>query len=122
MIVRPKMVLHCVAGSTMLHTRAANIPKQMTNWFTLPSVPRKCVGATCTVPWCNQLRPALHSTQPIPGDDMTQHYATSLSFKHPSTKLVTAHHTVDQHCAALLALELMKNRCSLLTVLDKAEG
>ena len=48
MAVRAKMVLHCVAGMTMLHTRAPKIPKQMTSWFTLPKVPRKCVGATCT--------------------------------------------------------------------------
>jgi len=46
MAVRAKMVLHCVAGMTMLQTSAPKIPKQMTSWFTLPRVPRKCVGAT----------------------------------------------------------------------------
>ncbi len=48
MAVRAKMVLHCVAGMTMLQTRAPKIPKQMTSWFTLPRVPRRCVGATYT--------------------------------------------------------------------------
>lgn len=60
-MVRPKMVLHCVAGITMLHTSAAKIPKQMTNWFTLPSVPRRCVGATCTT---HHLVTTLHKIQP----------------------------------------------------------
>ena len=46
MAVRAKMVLHWVAGITMLQTRAPKIPKQMTSWFTLPKVPRRCVGAT----------------------------------------------------------------------------
>lgn len=102
-MVRPKMVLHCVAGSTMLHTRAANIPKQMTNWFTLPRVPRKCVGATCAVPSCNQLRPAVHSTQPYL-IMTTQQYASSVTLNvDMSKKLVIAQHTVYQHCAALLA-------------------